>query len=192
MTAPRPGPPDGSLGESLDSPADAPFDWTRLPARERRALERVLRRETVAENAVAAFEDRRPFGDRLADRVAAAGGSWTFIIAFCAFLVAWALLNTALLPRRAAFDPYPYVFLNLLLSTVAALQAPLIMMSQNRQAERDRYDAAADYAVNLKAELEIQRLHERLDALQALLEKACGEPAERGGRGGGERAGASR
>ena len=95
----------------------------------------------------------------------------------------WALLNTEVLgPRHDAFDPYPYVFLNLLLSTVAALQAPLIMMSQNRQAERDRYDAAADYAVNLKAELEIQRLHERLDALQALLEKACGEPAERGGR----------
>jgi uncharacterized membrane protein len=105
------------------------------------------------------------FGDRLADRVAAVGGSWGFIIAFGLVLVGWMGLNLALVTR--AFDPYPFIFLNLMLSTLAAIQAPVIMMSQNRQAAKDREAAEHDYLVNLRAELEIMRLHDKLDAVRA-------------------------
>ncbi|HVH35298.1 MAG TPA: DUF1003 domain-containing protein [Tahibacter sp.] len=105
------------------------------------------------------------FGERLADRVAQLGGSWTFILLFTLLLVVWAGVNTWLL-RSGAFDPYPYVFLNLLLSMIAALQAPVIMMSQNRQAAKDREMAAYDYEVNVKAEIEIMALHDKLDALR--------------------------
>ena len=109
---------------------------------------------------------RREFGDRVADSIARVGGSWTFIISFIVFLVVWTLGNVWLLGREG-FDPYPFIFLNLVLSMIAALQAPVIMMSQNRQSERDRLDAAHDYEVNLKAEIEIMALHEKLDELQA-------------------------
>lgn len=104
------------------------------------------------------------FGERLADRVAHFGGSWTFILFFGAVLVAWATANVWLLMRP--FDPYPFIFLNLLLSMLAALQAPVIMMSQNRQAARDRIEAGHDYEVNLKAEIEIMALHEKLDQMR--------------------------
>ncbi|MEZ4455591.1 MAG: DUF1003 domain-containing protein [Gemmatimonadales bacterium] len=108
-----------------------------------------------------------PFEERLSDGLARVGGSWSFIIAFMVFLGGWALLNTEILgPRKEAFDPYPYVFLNLLLSMLAALQAPVIMMAQNRQTEADRLAAAGDYQVNLKAEFEIQRLHDKMDELR--------------------------
>jgi uncharacterized membrane protein len=104
----------------------------------------------------------RTLGERMADRIAAFGGSWTFILLFLAVLAVWTLGNTELLgPRRAAFDPYPYVFLNLILSMLTALQAPVIMMSQNRGAERDRLNAATDYRVNVRAEHEVRRLHEK-------------------------------
>ena len=110
---------------------------------------------------------RPSFGDRMADRIAAFGGSWTFTLLFLAALAVWTLGNTELLgPRRAAFDPYPYVFLNLILSMLAALQAPVIMMSQNRAADRDRLNAATDYRVNVRAEHEVRRLHAKLDALR--------------------------
>ncbi len=104
------------------------------------------------------------FGERLADRVAAVGGSWGFIIAFGLVLAGWMGLNLAMATR--AFDPYPFIFLNLMLSTLAAIQAPVIMMSQNRQAAKDRQAAEHDYTVNLRAELEIMRLHAKLDALR--------------------------
>lgn len=108
------------------------------------------------------------FGDRLSDRVAAVGGSWTFIIAFTAVLLFWMLLNSDILERFGmAFDPYPYIFLNLMLSTVAAIQAPIIMMSQNRQASKDRLAAQLDYETNLRAELELLRLHYKVDQLLA-------------------------
>ncbi len=110
--------------------------------------------------------DAKTFGERMADRVAEFGGSWTFIMLFGAFLVAWALINTAIL-SGSAFDPYPYIFLNLLLSMIAAIQAPIIMMSQNRQGKKDRDNAEHDYEVNLKSELEIMGLHEKFDALRA-------------------------
>ena len=108
------------------------------------------------------------FGQWLADRVAAVGGSWGFIIAFGVILVAWVGLNVWALGMAGLkpFDPYPFIFLNLMLSMLAALQAPVIMMSQNRQAIKDREAARHDYEVNLKAELEIMALHEKLDALR--------------------------
>jgi uncharacterized membrane protein len=110
--------------------------------------------------------DDRSFWDRLADKVAAIGGSWAFIGGFSAILVLWIGLNVGLKPFHLSFDPYPFIFLNLILSTVAALQAPVIMMSQNRQATKDRLNAEHDYVVNLRAELEIMRLHDKLDALR--------------------------
>nr|WP_295111521.1 DUF1003 domain-containing protein [uncultured Caulobacter sp.] len=106
------------------------------------------------------------FWTRLADRVAAIGGSWGFIGGFALALFLWMGLNLALTPFKHAFDPYPFIFLNLLLSTLAAIQAPVIMMSQNRQAAKDRQTAEHDYAVNLRAELEIMRVIDKLDALR--------------------------
>ncbi|MES2032688.1 MAG: DUF1003 domain-containing protein [Pseudomonadota bacterium] len=106
------------------------------------------------------------YWERLADRVAAVGGSWGFIFAFAAVLFGWMALNLALMTQKLAFDPYPFIFLNLILSMLAAIQAPVIMMSQNRQAARDRKAAEHDYTVNLRAELEIMRLHDKLDAVR--------------------------
>lgn len=137
-----------------------------LAERERRIVEAVLDRRPVARDVHQAWLDDRTFGQRMADRIAAFGGSWPFIGLFMLFLAGWMILNSVLLARRGAFDPYPYILLNLILSTLAALQAPVIMMSQNRQAERDRLNAANDYQVNLKAEVEIRALHDKLDALR--------------------------
>src|SRR4029079_17494594 len=103
-------------------------------------------------------------GQRLADQVAAVGGSWSFIIGFGVFLAVWVGINVVVLLDRA-FDPYPFVFLNLILSMLAALQAPIIMMSQSRQAAKDRLAAALDYEVNVKAELSIAQLHDKIDLL---------------------------
>ena len=114
----------------------------------------------------ALVSDDRGYWDRLADTVAAIGGSWAFIGGFGLALALWIALNFGLKPFHLAFDPYPFIFLNLILSTVAALQAPVIMMSQNRQATKDRLNAEHDYVVNLRAELEIMRLHDKLDALR--------------------------
>jgi uncharacterized membrane protein len=110
--------------------------------------------------------DDRSFGDRLADRVAAIGGSWGFIIAFGLILVSWMGWNQLTKGHALAFDPYPFIFLNLMLSMLAAIQAPVIMMSQNRAAARDREAAGHDYTVNLRAELEIMHLHDKIDAIR--------------------------
>ncbi|WP_426174516.1 DUF1003 domain-containing protein [Massilia sp. TWR1-2-2] len=108
------------------------------------------------------------FGQRAADAVARFGGSWTFIMLFALVLCTWVLLNSWLLARNGGkgFDPYPYILLNLFLSMLASIQAPVILMSQNRQGEKDRRDARHDYEINLKAELEIISLHEKIDALK--------------------------
>lgn len=144
-----------------------------LDDEERNALASFEARRPIARDAVEEEEEDASFGDRLADRVADVGGSWGFIIAFCAVLVGWMLLNSIILVGgRHAFDPYPYIFLNLMLSMLAAIQAPVIMMSQNRASDRDRAAASHDYEVNLRAELEIMRLHEKMDTLLARLEKA--------------------
>lgn len=138
-----------------------------LPARDRRVIEKMVRRLRVSSDVNREIASTTTFGERVADHVAAFGGSWGFIIGFVAVLAAWILLNSVLLVRWGeAFDPYPYIFLNLILSMIAAIQAPVIMMSQNRQAARDRLAAEHDYEVNLKAELEIMRLHEKMDDLR--------------------------
>ena len=110
--------------------------------------------------------DDRKRGERLADKVAAIGGSWGFIIAFGVALTLWMGWNGLTRGFGLAFDPYPFIFLNLVLSTLAAIQAPIIMMSQNRSAARDRENAEHDYIVNLRAELEIMHLHDKIDALR--------------------------
>ena len=113
--------------------------------------------------------DSRTLGERVADNIANFGGSWPFIFIFLGIIMGWMVLNTLFLGGLiggGAFDPYPFIALNLLLSALAGLQAPIIMMSQNRQAAKDRMDAANDYEVNLKAEIEIRRLHEKLDELR--------------------------
>ena len=120
--------------------------------------------EILARNPDVQFEAALTFGQRLADRIAAFGGSWNFIIVFAVVLFAWMFVNSYMLVVRP-FDPYPYILLNLVLSSLAALQAPVIMMSQNRQEERDRLRAMHDYQVNLKAELEIRHLHQKMDHL---------------------------
>ncbi|MGH2341293.1 DUF1003 domain-containing protein [Segnochrobactraceae bacterium EtOH-i3] len=137
-----------------------------ISPRDRRVIEKIARRNQVARDINAEFEGQLTFGERLADKVAEVGGSWTFIISFGGFIVVWAGLNSVLLLWGGAFDPYPFVFLNLLLSLLAAVQAPVIMMSQNRQADKDRLAAAHDYEVNLKSELEIMALHDKLDQLR--------------------------
>ena len=103
------------------------------------------------------------FGERLADKIAAFGGSWRFIIIFMVVLIGWIILNSLSFLR--IFDPYPFILLNLVLSCIAALQAPVIMMSQNRKEERDRKRAENDYLINLKAEIEIRTLHQKMDLL---------------------------
>lgn len=109
-------------------------------------------------------DNKGSFGQRLADRVSSFGGSWTFIISFIAFLLLWIACNMYWLHNKG-FDPYPFILLNLILSCLAALQAPIIMMSQNRQEEKDRERAKKDYMINLKSELEVRILHEKLDQL---------------------------
>lgn len=139
-----------------------------LSERERRILHRIARRRHITRNVNEVAAEEASLGDRMADRVAAVGGSWAFVSGFALFLLAWTVLNSGILAHwREAFDPYPYIFLNLILSMLAAVQAPIIMMSQNRQAAKDRIAAALDYETNLKAELEIMSLHEKLDRLRA-------------------------
>jgi uncharacterized membrane protein len=149
-----------SLAQHLLHMGLAPLD-----PRDRRVIVRVARRVERARSLDQVF-DRPTVGEKLADRVAEIGGSWGFIIGFIVFMVAWASLNAIVLVGHA-FDPYPFVFLNLLLSMLAAIQAPLIMMSQNRQAAKDRLATALDYEVDLKAEMSISELHAKIDALHA-------------------------
>ncbi|MBB5276401.1 DUF1003 domain-containing protein [Rhizobium rosettiformans] len=133
-----------------------------LSSAEKKVLKRARERRTVSTNAGEDFLAHATFGQRLADGIARIGGSWGFIIGFLVFLAAWVILNTVILATRS-LDPYPFIFLNLLLSMLAAIQAPIIMMSQNRQAERDRFMAAKDYEINLKAEIEVLALHHKID-----------------------------
>jgi uncharacterized membrane protein len=130
---------------------------------ERQVAESLATHETLAENVEEEFSAKRTVGEILSDGLAQFGGSWTFLIVFAAFLAVWMLYNSY--RGGAAFDPYPYILLNLILSTIAAVQAPIIMMSQRRQEEKDRMRSLNDYRVNLKAELEIRHLHEKMDHL---------------------------
>jgi uncharacterized membrane protein len=131
---------------------------------ERQVIESLARQETVSENVEDEFEEHRSFADRMSDGLASFGGSWRFIIAFGLMMAVWMSINVAMGPRRA-FDVYPFILLNLVLSCLAAIQAPIIMMSQKRQETKDRMRSLNDYRVNLKAELEIRHLHEKMDHL---------------------------
>jgi uncharacterized membrane protein len=140
--------------ESLDEPT-------------KKVARHIAGRKHIAKNTATEFDAKTTPGQRAADAVAAFGGSWTFIALFAATLITWVGLNSLILARYGeAFDPYPYILLNLFLSMLAAVQAPIILMSQNRQTEKDRLNAEHDYEVNLKAELEIMLLHEKVDLLR--------------------------
>ena len=125
------------------------------------------------------LEDERDGWERLADGVARVGGSWSFIIGFSTALAIWIAANVILAVSGRAFDPYPFIFLNLMLSMVAALQAPIIMMSQNRQAAKDRLAAALDYEVNIKAETAIAELHDKVDHLHADIARLLAQKSDR-------------
>ena len=131
---------------------------------DRQVVESMAREEVVARDVEAAWEGRRTMGERVADVVADFGGSWVFIGIFFVVLVVWMAFNVWAASREV-FDPYPFILLNLVLSCLAAIQAPIIMMSQNRQEAKDRLRSENDYRVNLKAELEIRHLHEKMDHL---------------------------
>ena len=138
-----------------------------LDARAQKVARHIAERTHIARNVADDREGAPSFGQRAADAVASFGGSWTFVGLFAATMLVWVGLNAWLLMQRGTtFDPYPYILLNLFLSMLAAIQAPIILMSQNRQSEKDRITAGHDYEVNLKAELEIMLLHEKLDALR--------------------------
>ena len=139
-------------------------DRTELSAAEHDVLDTIAADRLLTENPDEAVGAPLSLGDRVADRVASFGGSWTFILSFFAVLAAWVVLNAVLLGARP-FDPYPFILLNLVLSCLASIQAPVIMMSQNRKEGRDRARAEHDYRVNLKAEIEVRLLHEKLDHL---------------------------
>ena len=135
-----------------------------LNATERQVLERAIGKRALSQDASEIFDEKATFGQKLADGVAAFGGSWRFLIGFGVVLVAWVLTNLLLV--GGAPDPYPFIFLNLLLSMLAAVQAPVILMSQNRQAAKDRLVTSHDYEVNLKCEIEIMALHDKLDQMR--------------------------
>ncbi len=146
-----------------------------------RRTDNLLRRR-VSRNPNEEIEDRETLGERVADGVARFGGSWTFIFCFAAFLLIWALLNSLLLPAQARWDIYPFILLNLFLSMLAAIQAPVIMMSQNRQDAKDRIRSELDYQVNLKAELGVSALllktsmiEEMIEEIDAKLSKAAAD-----------------
>lgn len=138
-------------------------DLTKL---DEEVVESLHKHEVLSERPLSETEEvqQLTFGQRVADKIADFGGSWTFISSFCVFLGLWIVINAGVLLARP-FDPYPFILLNLMLSFLASLQAPVIMMSQNRQEARDRQRAEGDYKVNLKAELEIRHLHEKMDYL---------------------------
>ena len=140
--------------------------YERLTEHEKNVIHNILSRNHISRNINHEYEETLTFGQRLSDKIATFGGSWPFIISFGIFLAIWMILNSIFLPLvQKTFDPFPYILLNLVLSMLASIQAPLILMSQNRQANKDRIDAAHDYEVNLKAELDIMRLHQKIDNL---------------------------
>jgi uncharacterized membrane protein len=131
---------------------------------ERQVAASIANHDTIAENVEEEYAEDRTFGEKLSDHLASFGGSWAFLITFGVLLVIWMAINLVMGETRA-FDAYPFILLNLILSCIAAIQAPIIMMSQKRQEAKDRLRALNDYRVNLKAELEIRHLHEKLDHL---------------------------
>ena len=156
-----------SLQELVTTHPHAAIDLLTVMGRRLRSTDELLRSH-VSRNANEEEEDRMTFGQRIADHVASFGGSWTFIIIFLVGMIAWMTINSVVLHR--AFDPYPFILLNLVLSCLAALQAPVIMMSQNRQSSKDRLKSDLDYQVNLKAELEVAHLHRKMDRVYEIIQ----------------------
>ena len=136
-----------------------------LDAGEKKVIESIAENTPVTENINDSFHEGLTFGQKVADKIAAFGGSWAFIGLFFAFIAGWIIVNTLWLVGERSFDPYPFILLNLGLSSLAAFQAPIIMMSQNRQAAKDRLEQKATFEINLKLELEIMRLHEKVDEI---------------------------
>ncbi len=138
-----------------------------MDERTKKVARHITERKHISKNLSQELDNSATFGQRAADAVARFGGSWAFIMLFATVLIFWVILNSYILVNyNKAFDPYPYILLNLFLSMLASIQAPVILMSQNRQGEKDRLNAEHDYEVNLKAELEILLLHEKLDLLR--------------------------
>jgi len=135
-----------------------------LSSLEQDVIRSLKENEILSSNIDAEVEKNWSFSERMADNIATFGGSWTFLTCFAIFLVVWIAINSFVLLWQP-LDPYPFIFLNLILSCLAAMQAPIIMMSQNRQAAKDRISSRHDYQINLKAELEIRHLHEKVDHL---------------------------
>ena len=135
-----------------------------LSALDNEVIESLQQHEILSSDLSKQFERKLTFGERLSDHIATFGGSWKFLISFGGVLVIWIAINGVILATHA-FDPFPFILLNLILSCLAAVQAPIIMMSQNRAESRDRLRAENDYKINLKAELEIRHLHEKIDHL---------------------------
>lgn len=133
---------------------------------EQKVIASIAGNTAVSENVNESFHDSLTFGQLVADKVAAFGGSWKFIGLFFAFIAAWVLINTLWFVGESIFDPYPFILLNLGLSSLAAFQAPIIMMSQNRQVAKDRLEQKATFEINLKLELELMRLHEKFDEMR--------------------------
>lgn len=144
-------------------------DTTNVPRDEE--LIHMLLDKTVSKNINRSHKETMSIGDRISDKMASVAGSWPFILTFCFALIFWIILNSKFLGKP--FDPYPFILLNLVLSCVAAIQAPLILMSQNRQEAKDRMSAENDYRVNVKSELIVEDLHKKLDKLIETQESIC-------------------
>ena len=160
---------DGAMNKKRDEISERHFrtNYNRLGDREKHVAHHLAERTPISRNVGKDFSEQMTFGQRMADRVASFGGSWVFISIFAVIMLTWVVLNSFVLIRLGkSFDPYPYILLNLFLSMLAAIQAPIILMSQNRQASKDRLSAEHDYEVNLKAEIEILTLHEKIDSLR--------------------------
>ena len=136
-----------------------------LSKSEQHVIESIANQAPITTDLNESFKEQLTFGQKMADKVAEFGGSWTFILIFVAIMMSWMGVNLFVLAKGNAFDPFPFILLNLVLSTLAALQAPIIMMSQNRQAAKDRMAASLNYEVSLKTDLEIKLLHQKVDEL---------------------------
>jgi uncharacterized membrane protein len=139
--------------------------YSSLNSTEQRVIDSIAANTSVTQDINMSFHESLTLGQKMADKIAAFGGSWTFIGLFFSFIVIWILINTVLWVNDTAFDPYPFILLNLGLSSLAAFQAPIIMMSQSRQVSKDRLEQKNAYQINLKLELELMRVHEKIDTL---------------------------
>jgi|TARA_B110000305_G_scaffold239141_1_gene306230 uncharacterized membrane protein len=146
-----------------------------LSTQEKEVVDSVVESNAIVQDVNELFNEESSFGNRLSDKIAAFGGSWTFIIVFFLVVCGWMLVNTYWL-RSTAFDPYPFILLNLFLSSLAAFQAPIIMMTQSRQSEKDRIESSENFKVSLKSDLEIMAIHQKIDEILARLDQKGNEP----------------